>query len=40
MRKLIITLILALLMQGCNTVSGIGRDLTYCSEKIGTSMNE
>ena len=35
-----ILLLLCLLITGCNTVSGIGRDLTYCSEKIGTSMNE
>ena len=37
----LVALLLALLVfQDCNTVAGIGKDLTYTAEKIGQSMNE
>ena len=40
MRKLIITLLLALLMQGCNTVNGLCDDVKAINHTIGTSLAE
>ena len=40
MKKLIVIALVALLIQGCNTVAGLGKDLTYIAEKAGTQMAE
>ena len=40
MKKLIVIIVIALILQGCNTVAGIGKDLTYIAEKAGTQLAE